>query len=43
MSELDPTAMFRQEAAELLDSLEGTLLDLGNGDRILLSDVFDFI
>ena len=21
----------------------GTLLDLGNGDRILLSDVFDFI
>ena len=38
----DPTEVFRQEAAELLDALEGTLLDLGHrpGDRALVDQAF---
>ncbi len=40
--ELDPTEIFRQEAAELLDSLETVLLDLGQTpqDRDLIDAAF---
>ena len=40
--ELDPAATFRQEAAELLDSLETVLLDLGQtpADRDLIDAAF---
>ena len=40
--ELDPTETFRQEAAELLDSLETVLLDLGQTpqDRDLIDAAF---
>jgi len=40
--ELDPTEIFRQEAAELLDSLETALLDLGQTpqDRDLIDAAF---
>ena len=39
---LDPAAIYRQEAAELLESLEGTLLDLGQtpNDRALVDAAF---
>ncbi|CAN7432879.1 chemotaxis protein CheA [Bosea sp. LjRoot9] len=42
MMELDPTETFRQEAAELLDSLETVLLDLGQTpqDRDLIDAAF---
>ncbi|HEY5797099.1 MAG TPA: chemotaxis protein CheA [Bosea sp. (in: a-proteobacteria)] len=42
MMELDPTETFRQEAAELLDSLETVLLDLGQSpqDRDLIDAAF---
>ncbi|MCU4178662.1 chemotaxis protein CheA [Bosea sp. BH3] len=42
MMELDPTEIFRQEAAELLDSLETVLLDLGQTpqDRDLIDAAF---
>ncbi len=42
MSQLDPIAIYRQEAAELLDSLEATLLDLGQApdDRGLVDAAF---
>ena len=38
MSMLDPAEVFRQEASELLDRLESTLLDLGQApqDRELI-------
>jgi two-component system chemotaxis sensor kinase CheA len=40
--DLDPVAAFRQEAAELLDTLESTLLDLGHRpqDRELIDTAF---
>lgn len=42
MTALDPVEMFRQEAGELLDNLEGTLLDLGQspGDKALVDTAF---
>ncbi len=42
MSLVDPADIFRQEAAELFESLEGTLLDLGRtpGDRDLVDAAF---
>lgn len=42
MSAVDPADVFRQEAAELLDALEGTLLDLVHrpGDRALVDQAF---
>jgi two-component system, chemotaxis family, sensor kinase CheA len=42
MSRMDPTEVFRQEARELLDQLELTLLDLGEapGDRDLVDCAF---
>jgi two-component system chemotaxis sensor kinase CheA len=42
MMDLDPTEVFRQEAAELLDSLETVLLDLGQrpDDRDLVDAAF---
>jgi two-component system, chemotaxis family, sensor kinase CheA len=42
MSRMDPTEVFRQEARELLDQLELTLLDLGEapGDRDLVDSAF---
>ena len=42
MIEMDPAETFRQEAADLLESLETTLLDLGQspGDRDLIDTAF---
>src|ERR1700722_3878985 len=42
MNELDPVETFRQEVAELLDSLESALLDLGQTprDRELIDSAF---
>jgi two-component system chemotaxis sensor kinase CheA len=42
MNEMDPTETFRQEVAELLDSLEASLLDLGQTpqDRDLIDTAF---
>ncbi|WP_315792739.1 MULTISPECIES: chemotaxis protein CheA [unclassified Bradyrhizobium] len=42
MSSLDPSEVFRQEASELLEALEGTLLDLGQRpeDKELVDTAF---
>ncbi|WP_316233854.1 chemotaxis protein CheA [Bradyrhizobium sp. SZCCHNR2020] len=42
MSSLDPSEVFRQEASELLEALEGTLLDLGQHpeDKELVDTAF---
>lgn len=42
MSAMDPTEIFRQEASELFETLEGTLLDLGQrpDDRELVDSAF---
>ena len=42
MTQTDPAEVFRQEAAEVLDSLEAALLDLGEslGDNTLVDSVF---
>ena len=42
MSGIDPTATFRQEAAELLEQFEQALLDLGSNpsDRDLIDSAF---
>ncbi|WP_315790769.1 Hpt domain-containing protein, partial [Bradyrhizobium sp. SZCCHNR3006] len=42
MNVLDATAVFRQEASELLEALEGTLLDLGQHpeDKELVDTAF---
>ena len=42
MTMLDPTEVFRQEASELFETLEGTLLDLGlrPDDRELIDSAF---
>src|SRR3954468_2941040 len=42
MSAIDPTEVFRQEASELFEVLEGALLDLGQrpGDRELVDSAF---
>ena len=42
MSAMDPTEIFRQEASELFDVLEGALLDLGQrpDDRELVDSAF---
>ena len=42
MSTLDPTEVFRQEASELFETLEGALLDLGQrpDDKELIDSAF---